>query len=403
MVLLLFLLCAFSVRTQTEINFQSSDSFLLAGTLTLPQGVSRPPVLVLIHGSGPVDRNAELRITNQPNFPCIYPELIGQTSMLFKDIADSLKNAGIAVLRYDKRTTRPNDVNARELTVNHFVNDALAAVKYLRSNSGVDTSRIFILGHSQGSSVASKLLTLDRGIKGVISAAGSTTRIDTLYANQVFRIQSSCNNDSATAVLQRIQVLAAMQQIRAGLVPDTLPVLGAYPKFWQSWMNISDSAVYNYTRSKVPLLVLQGDDDFNVPVEEADRFKAMNRENFDVHILKGINHLFNNGTNINTDEQTLKLIIDFILKDRETGFVEPMNDSEEEFYEIRRERNRIEIHNIGEERLYAEMYDVNGRYLRGKNIGRYGQVSFDLSQPVILLRIRAGQKNKTIKLARIGS
>lgn len=393
-----FILIAFLVRSQTTVSFYAADSFRLDGTLTLPDNVNQPPVLILVHGSGQVNRDSEVQITGQPNFPCIYPELVGHTSRFFKDIADSLATAGIAVLRYDKRTTRPAEVDVENLTVYDFARDAAAAVEFLQNREDVDTSNIFLLGHSQGSSVTAWLAMKNSRVKGVISAAGSSSRIDSLYANQVFRIQAECNNDSAGGELQRIQILAAMQQIRSGAIADSIPVMGAYPPFWRSWMNISDSAVYLYKNTKMPVLVLQGDDDFNVPVEEADRYKNIDPSRVDVHILEGINHFFNNGQTVKTDSLTLELIIEFILSNKETTSIFEQEGTLPEFYKLYRERNRVRFVNETADVMQVNWFDLYGRRLGGSSAGAKGELGFDLNRSLTLVNIRAGSRVETIKM-----
>lgn len=393
-----FICFAFLVRTQTNVSFYSTDSFRLDATLTLPDHVNKPPVLVLIHGSGQVNRDSEIHITNQPNFPCIYPDLVGQTSRFFKDIADSLKDAGIAVLRYDKRTTRSADIDIENLTVYDFALDVKAAVEFLQARSDVDTSNIFLLGHSQGSSVAASVVAELTGIRGVISAAGSSTRIDTLYADQVYRIQAECNDDSATGAMQRIQVLAAMQQVQQGLIPDSVPVMGAYPPFWRSWIGISDSAVHNFQQAGIPLLVLQGDADFNVPVEEVERYENIDPAKTELHILEGINHFFNNGSVVKTDGQTLELIIEFILNNRETTGVFDFKKNEDKFYRMYRNRNRVRLVNETAELMYINTFDLAGRRTGGSTTRAYGEFNFELIAPVTLVNVRAGVRSETVKI-----
>lgn len=393
-----FILVSFLVRTQTTVSFYSADSFRLDGTLTVPQNVEQPPVLILVHGSGQVNRDSEIQITNQPNFPCIYPNLVGQTSRFFKDIADSLKAAGIAVLRYDKRTTRPADNDVENLTVYDFVRDVHAAVNFLRERDDVDTNNIFLLGHSQGSSVTAALAAESIDIRGVISAAGSSTRIDTLYADQVYRIQAECNDDSATGAMQRIQVLAAMQQMSAGIVPDTVAVLGAYPPFWRSWMQISDSAIYNFQQAGLPLLVLQGDADFNVPMKEVEPYRTINLAKTQVHILEGVNHLFNAGSTVKTGSKTLELIIGFILDNKKTTGILDFEESSPYFYRIYRERNRVRVVNETAAVMRVSWFDFSGRHLGSASSESYGEAVFDLHRPLTLVNVQCGDKSKSLKL-----
>ncbi len=107
-----------------------ADPWLLPGVLTLPKNEGPVPVIVLVHGSGPNDRD----------------ETIGG-SRPFRDLAWGLASRGIAVLRYDKRTkvhgaSLPADIGLGE----EVVLDALSALDVARNRPEVDSNRVFLLG-----------------------------------------------------------------------------------------------------------------------------------------------------------------------------------------------------------------------------------------------------------------
>jgi len=109
----------------------------------LPVGVERPPVAILVHGSGPGDRD----------------ESVGANRPL-RDLAVGLASHGIAVLRYEKRTkVYPEDFLAvKAPTVNdETIDDVDRAVDLLRSWTEVDAGRIIVVGHSLGATVAPRI------------------------------------------------------------------------------------------------------------------------------------------------------------------------------------------------------------------------------------------------------
>jgi hypothetical protein len=142
-----------------ETNVQVGEGkWVLPGTLTMPVGKGPFPAVVLVHGSGPHDRDE----TIGPNKP-------------FRDLACGLGSRGIAVLRYEKRTQQyANELAsiADNLTVNEeTVTDALSAVSLLRMVGGVDADRIFVLGHSLGGMLVPRIGKDNTQIAGFVLMA----------------------------------------------------------------------------------------------------------------------------------------------------------------------------------------------------------------------------------------
>jgi dienelactone hydrolase len=138
----------------------------LPGTLTVPKAARAVPGIVLVHGSGPQDRD----------------ETLGGTR-LFRDLAFGLATRGIAVLRYDKRTrVDPRGVVTQKEEV---VDGALAAIALLRSQPEVDPRRVVVLGHSQGGALAPRIAQADGRVAGVIVAAGPTRPLQDSLAFQL--------------------------------------------------------------------------------------------------------------------------------------------------------------------------------------------------------------------------
>lgn len=145
--------------TEMEIIVNAGSEWELPGTLTLPKGNGPFPAVVLVHGSGPNDRDE----TIGPNKP-------------FRDLAQGLASNGIAVLRYDKRTKVHGSkmMEAGMFTVQEeTIDDALAAVELLRQTEQIDAQHIFVLGHSLGGLLAPHIAARDENIAGIIVAAGS--------------------------------------------------------------------------------------------------------------------------------------------------------------------------------------------------------------------------------------
>ena len=156
-----------------------SGEWSLPGTLTLPVGVTGLlPAVVLVHGSGPNDRD-ETILANKP----------------FRDLAWGLASKGIAVLRYEKRTkvhaAQIAAAGLSQFTVKEeTIDDALSAAAQLRQTDGINPKRIFILGHSLGGTVAPRIGQADPNLAGLIILAGATRPLEDLMVEQTRYILS---------------------------------------------------------------------------------------------------------------------------------------------------------------------------------------------------------------------
>lgn len=137
-----------------DVSFKN-DSITVSGTLTLPRDVKRAPVAIIVSGTGKQDRDGTMA---------------GQK--LFLQIADYLSSRGVAVLRCDDRGTGKTTGHYEWATTNDFADDALAAVRFLRKRKDVDTSRIGLIGHSEGGAVMSIAASKAHDVRFMVSLSG---------------------------------------------------------------------------------------------------------------------------------------------------------------------------------------------------------------------------------------
>ncbi len=140
-----------------EVHFINNEAgdITLAGTLTLPKHSNKPPVAILITGSGPQNRNEEL-FNHRP----------------FLVWSDYLTRHGIAVLRYDDRGVAESEGTRNEATSKDYASDVEAAVHYLQSRTDVDVNKIGLVGHSEGGFIATMVAANNKNIAFVVSLAG---------------------------------------------------------------------------------------------------------------------------------------------------------------------------------------------------------------------------------------
>ncbi len=287
----LLLICNLPLLAMQERELQiDTDAVTLNGTLSLPDQPGPYPMAIFVHGSGPNDRDQNLKIEGD-NFVCLYPGLAGKTIHNFRDLAECLAARGIASFRYDKRSFRPDpEQDPRAISPYDFVEDLENVVDYVKTLPETHPQGIVLIGHSQGAGFLPIVAGSRSDIAAVISLAGAARPIDKLIEEQIRFIGQTCG-DPSEAEIQALQIREAMRQIRQGSFPSDQPVLGAWPKFWRDWIEITDAVVDEYKALTIPILFVQGSEDFNVPPAEAEIFRSeLQGPEVRVELFEGLNH-----------------------------------------------------------------------------------------------------------------
>jgi dienelactone hydrolase len=255
---------------------------VLPGTLAVPVGAGPWPAVVLVHGSGPEDRDETVG-ANKP----------------FRDLAWGLASLGVAVLRYEKRTKQYATKLAGkvlELTLQEeTIDDALDAAGRLRSAEGIDARRVFVLGHSLGGLAIPRIGKGDAKIAGLIILAGSTRPLEDIIVEQLDYL-ASLDPAAAAAGASRLAELRAearkVKQLTAADLSGTNLFFGGSARYWLD-LRAYDAAA-TARGLKQPLLILQGQRDYQAT--EAD-FEGWQRALGECHnatfkLYPELNHLF---------------------------------------------------------------------------------------------------------------
>lgn len=145
----------FSYYSEDLKFFNPKAKINLAGTLTLPKKDGKFPVVVMITGSGPQNRNSEM---------------LGHKSFLV--IADYLAKNGIGVLRFDDRGVGASEGNFATATSADFATDVEAAVGFLKTRKEINAKKIGLVGHSEGGMIAPMVAAKSKDIAFIVLLAG---------------------------------------------------------------------------------------------------------------------------------------------------------------------------------------------------------------------------------------
>jgi dienelactone hydrolase len=271
-----------------------SGEWLLPGTLTLPEGEGPFSAIVLVHDSGPHDRDETIGL-NKP----------------FRDLAWGLASQGIAVLRYEKRTKEHTDkvlAVHEEFTVQEeTIEDALAAVSLLRELKAIDAERIFVLGHSLGGMLVPRIGVQDSDIAGFVVLAGTTRPLEDVFLEQVdyiFALDGELSDRETEMLAQFEQQVANVKD--PGLSSETPAsdlLLDVPASYWLDLRGYDPPEVAKGLSQ--PMLILQGERDYQVTLEDFAGWQEAlaSRESVTFQLYPTLNHLFVEGEGLGTPEE----------------------------------------------------------------------------------------------------
>lgn len=289
-----------SVHKQEAVSIaNAAGAARLSGSLMLPDGPGPFPAIVLIAGSGDVDRDGEL---------------FGHKFYLV--LADHLTKQGFAVLRSDKRGLGKSSGNYAAATTADFASDVKAAVAHLRARPDIDPKRIGLVGHSEGGFIAPMVASDDPAIAFVVMMAGNGVNGAQMLLDRIRRVKMAgkpVGDVERELALQR-EVFAAITSAKT--LPERTAMVrqiflqankeygrafseNELPALMTPWMRaflVADPAPF-LRKVRCPVLALLGEKDQIVIA--ADNAPALEQAlganpGASVRRLAGLNHFFQN-------------------------------------------------------------------------------------------------------------
>lgn len=268
---------------EEKIRIPALGAFL-NGTICLPKHITNPPLVILVHGSGPNDMDE----TMGPN-------------KIFKDLSYGLASHGIAVIRYNKRTKEiPHLLDANLLTFeDEVVDDVNTIIQMAKSGEwNIDTNNIYVFGHSLGGFLA-PYIAAKTSIAGIIVAAGNARPLEDLIEEQyeyLYKIDGELT-DYEKRDLKSIQQKA--KDIRKGNFSKETPIsqllLGLNANYWLSLKNYQPIQTALYLPEQTRILVLQGERDYQVLYNKDFKLwnnKLKKRKGTQFYAYPTLNHYF---------------------------------------------------------------------------------------------------------------
>lgn len=242
------------------------------GTLLRPDLPEPHPVVLIIAGSGPVDRNGNITTLPGPNNS-------------LKMLAEGLAEHGIASVRYDKRgvgqsaSAGPLEIDLRFDT---YVNDAREWVRQIQADSQFST--VIVAGHSEGSLIG-MIAGHQAGADAFVSIAGIARRASDVLRDQLRPHLPAELWEESERILAELEAGRTTDSVPAELFPLYRPSVQPYLISWFRYIPTEE-----VPRLQVPVLIAQGTTDLQVSTAEAEALKQA-RSDAELLMIDGMNHV----------------------------------------------------------------------------------------------------------------
>jgi len=281
--------------------------FGLAGVLCLPEDASarqRAPAIVLLGGSGADTRDGDL----EPGWPAGTPDLPAPGTL--RRIAHRLTSVGVATLRWDRRGFGGSGGGAEEADYDSDLEDALAAMAWLRARDEVDPARVAVAGHSAGALTACRVCRDAEDVAGAVMLGALASPIEDMLRWNLGRVGRHWERFTAEqrawltehlplSLVRGEGVEGYLDGARRGEPTVVLEGHGVAVELRtvRTRQDLATSYESEFRHVGCPALVLHGGDDLNVPVADAltayRALRSAGNDSVQLVVLPGLDHYFN--------------------------------------------------------------------------------------------------------------
>lgn len=259
---------------QKEVTLKTSTGELF-GVLTISNHTQKTPLVIIVAGSGPTDRDG-----NNP---------LGVNASSYKMLAEDLARFGISALRYDKRGIAKSAgamVMESELRFDHYIEDVMAWVEMMRSEP--QFTQIIVAGHSEGS-LLGMVASRRAGADGFISIAGPGRPIDQILEEQLQKAPENLKEE-INKVMKSLKSGETVENVSMALFSLFRPSVQPYLINWMQY----DPTV-EIARLNIPVLIIHGSTDLQVPQTDA-KLLAEAKPEAQIAIFETMNHVLKEST-----------------------------------------------------------------------------------------------------------
>ena len=262
------ILSSFTYAQETAKIEEIKISPFVEGTLLLPRSTEEaPPLVILLQGSGPTDRNGNQSFMKNDSF---------------KKLAQGLADNGIANFRYDKRILRMQSLNIteEEIRFDDFITDAVSVIEYFTNDDRF--SNLIVLGHSQGSLVG--MVAAKDKADAFISIAGTGKSIDSIIVDQIEQQMPGLKDNVQNAFLE-MRTNGSTSSYNPVLESVFRPSVQPFMLSWMKYEPIEQLKALN-----IPMLIINGTQDLQVSEQEARNLHEAKPDS-ELVIIENLNHV----------------------------------------------------------------------------------------------------------------
>ncbi len=271
----------------TEQEFEvPSAAATLSGTLCMPDGIGPFPVVLMVHGSGPLDRDENFRSVKLN---------------IFKTLAGHLCEAGIASLRYDKRGCGKSTGDYHTAGHQDLVDDAIACFDALARSSLCLENRIYVLGHSEGTIIAPQMTFKRPTIAGLILLNPFVQKMDIILLQQARHITEAIRVQTGPkGLVLRIAtkltgdpIVSQAKLLRRLKTTDTPTIRHLFQKIPAKWLRemLAMNPEDIFRSVTTPMLLIGGEKDVQCDPADVDHIAALSRGPVDAYVFKDLTHI----------------------------------------------------------------------------------------------------------------